>query len=41
MGSRLAEEAGLAKPDDIIVITGGIPVGVAGTTNLLKVEKIG
>jgi pyruvate kinase len=41
MGSRLAEETGLAKLDDIIVITGGVPVGVAGTTNLLKVEKIG
>jgi pyruvate kinase len=31
---------GLAGPDDLIVITGGIPVGTAGTTNLLKVEKI-
>jgi pyruvate kinase len=24
----------------IIVITGGIPLGVAGTTNLLKVERV-
>jgi pyruvate kinase len=31
---------GLAGPGDLIVITGGIPVGTAGTTNLLKVEKV-
>jgi pyruvate kinase len=39
--SRLAKEQGLAKPGDLIVITGGVPVGVAGTTNLLKVEEVG
>jgi pyruvate kinase len=31
---------GLAKTGDLIVITGGIPVGVVGSTNLLKVEKV-
>ncbi len=36
----LAKELRLAKSDDIIVITGGIPIGVAGSTNLLKVERI-
>jgi len=25
----------------LIVITGGVPIGVAGSTNLLKVERIG
>ncbi|MFC1871832.1 pyruvate kinase alpha/beta domain-containing protein, partial [Chloroflexota bacterium] len=39
-GARLARESGLAKPDDLVVITGGVPVGVAGSTNLLKVERI-
>jgi pyruvate kinase len=39
-GARIAKETGLAKPGDLIVITGGVPIGVAGTTNLLKVEKI-
>ncbi len=39
-GAKLARELGLAKPGDSIVITGGVPVGVAGSTNLLKVEKI-
>lgn len=39
-GVRLVKELGLAKPGDLIVITGGIPIGVAGTTNLLKIEKV-
>jgi pyruvate kinase len=40
MGAKLSKELGLAKPGDLIVITGGIPIGIAGSTNLLKVEKI-
>jgi pyruvate kinase len=39
-GAKLSKELGLAKRGDLIVITGGIPVGVVGSTNLLKVEKI-
>jgi pyruvate kinase len=31
---------GLAAPGDIIVITAGTPYGVAGRTNMLKVEQI-
>ena len=38
--SRCAREAGLAKPGDLIVVTGGIPFGETGTTNLLKVETV-
>jgi pyruvate kinase len=38
--SRVTKELGLAKEGDLIVITGGIPIGVAGSTNLLKVERI-
>lgn len=34
-----ARRLGLARPGDLIVITGGLPVGTAGATNLLKVEK--
>ena len=30
----------LAKPDDIIVITAGVPFGNAGSTNLLRIAKI-
>jgi len=38
--AKLTKDLGLAKPGDLIVITGGVPIGVAGSTNLLKVEKI-
>jgi len=33
--------AGLIKNGDLVVITAGVPVGVPGTTNLLKVEVVG
>jgi pyruvate kinase len=36
----LTKELGLAKSGDVIVIAGGIPIGVEGSTNLLKVERI-
>ncbi len=39
-GVRLAKEMRLAKAGDLIVITGGMPIGVAGSTNLLKVEEV-
>ena len=38
--AKLSKDLGLAKSGDLIVITGGIPIGIAGTTNLLKVERI-
>ncbi len=41
LGADLAVKTGLAKKGELIVITGGIPVGVAGGTNMLKVERIG
>ena len=39
-GAQLCKDLGLARPGDLIVITGGIPIGVPGSTNLLKVEKV-
>ncbi|MFC1893526.1 pyruvate kinase [Chloroflexota bacterium] len=39
-GAALVKELGLARSGDLIIITGGVPIGVAGSTNLLKVEKI-
>jgi pyruvate kinase len=41
LGARLAGELGYARPGDSIIITAGIPIGEAGTTNMLKVEKVG
>ena len=39
-GARLAKESGIAHDGDLVVITGGVPVGIPGSTNLLKVERI-
>jgi pyruvate kinase len=39
-GARIARESGLAKSGDLVIITGGVPVGRAGSTNLLKVETV-
>ncbi|GAV23091.1 pyruvate kinase [Carboxydothermus pertinax] len=36
-----ALESGLIKPGDLVVLTAGVPVGVKGTTNLLKVHVAG
>jgi pyruvate kinase len=36
-----AVETGLTKNGDLVVITGGIPAGVSGTTNTLKVHIVG
>ena len=33
-------KAGYAEPGDLVVITAGVPLGISGTTNLLKVETI-
>lgn len=35
-----ALETGLIKGGDLVVITAGVPVGVQGTTNLIKVETV-
>jgi pyruvate kinase len=40
IANRLCHQLGLAKPGDLIVITGGVPVGQAGATNLLKVQTV-
>ena len=36
-----AQNAGYVKQGDITVITAGVPVGVSGTTNMLKVQVVG
>ena len=36
-----AINSGYVKVGDLVVITAGIPVGLSGTTNLIKVQTIG
>jgi pyruvate kinase len=38
--ARRAKELGLARTGDIVIISAGVPIGEAGTTNLLKVESV-
>lgn len=33
-------KAGYTEPRDLVVITAGVPLGISGTTNLLKVETV-
>ncbi len=37
-GMRKAITTRILKKDDMIVLTGGLPVGIAGTTNVVKVQ---
>lgn len=36
-----AQNAGLVKDGDLVVITGGSPIGISGTTNIMKVHLVG
>jgi len=36
-----AEKTGLVKSGDIVVITAGLPLGITGTTNMMKVHIVG
>lgn len=37
---KAAETAGYISKGDVVVLTAGIPLGVAGTTNMLKVDEV-
>lgn len=39
--TALSQEKGYAKEGDLIIITAGVPVGEAGTTNIMKIQLIG
>ncbi len=38
---QAAEKAELVKQGDLVVVTAGVPVGVSGTTNMIKVHLVG
>lgn len=37
---KAAESAGYISKGDVVVLTAGIPLGVAGTTNMIKVDEV-
>lgn len=41
IGIEKALESGLVSSGDLVVITAGVPIGVSGTTNILKVHIVG
>ncbi len=41
MSVKAAEDAGLVQSGDMVVVTAGVPVGVSGTTNMIKVHMLG
>ena len=36
----VAKEKSLVEKDDLVVLTSGVPLGVSGTTNMLKVQIV-
>ena len=34
------KEMGIAQAGDLVVITAGIPLGISGNTNLMKVQEV-
>ena len=41
MSVEAAEKAGYVSSGDMVVVTAGVPVGVSGTTNMIKVHMVG
>lgn len=35
-----ARDYGFLKPGELVVITSGVPLGMAGTTNMIKVQTV-
>lgn len=38
---QAAQRAGLIQDGDLVVVTAGVPAGIAGTTNMMKVHLVG
>ena len=36
-----AQQAGLVQEGDLVVVTAGVPVGVTGTTNMIRIQQVG
>jgi pyruvate kinase len=40
LGAQLSRDLGVAKPGSLIIVAAGVPIGQAGSTNMLKVQKV-
>lgn len=41
MSTRIAEENGYLQQGDLAIVTAGVPVGISGTTNMIKIHMTG
>lgn len=41
MAIGVAEQSGFIKNGDLVVVTAGVPVGITGTTNMIRVKQVG
>ena len=41
MAIDVAEQSGFIKNGDLVVVTAGVPVGITGTTNMIRVKQVG
>lgn len=41
LATKVAEEVGLANQGDLVVVTAGVPLNTPGTTNILRVARVG
>ena len=40
LGSKVSLETGLAKKNDLVVVIAGMPIGIPGNTNLMRVIQL-
>ncbi len=38
---QAAAQAGVVHEGDLVVITAGVPVGISGTTNMIRIQQVG
>ena len=37
---QASKESGMLKPGETVVVTAGVPLGVSGNTNMIKVQVV-
>jgi pyruvate kinase len=41
IAAQTAQDQGIVEPDDLVVITAGVPTGISGSTNMIKIHRMG
>ena len=40
LGSKVSLDTGIAKKNDLVVVIAGMPIGIPGNTNLMRVIQL-